>query len=237
MNRRFLKVLGFSPLLLTVVPVARTQSQPMTIGPYRMEVMLERMEGNNWHAVDPALVLNQGDRVRFRFSTNFNGYLYVSNLSSSGKYEQLFPSRDTGQDNHISGGRQYRVPATEADFRVEGPPGYETVYWMVSPTPFADSSRTEAMPPDLKTNKPPKPPESMTPRCDDTIWKARGDCIDHSAGPKMVPRDMPLPQDLAKASAQDQRELLFMKQEDKSVISSPAPLTGPVIYQFRLAHK
>ena len=30
---------------------------------------------------------------------------------------------------------------------------------------------------------------------------------------------------------------MFMRQKDTAVISSPEPLTGPVIYEFRLAHK
>ena len=48
---------------------------------------------------------------------------------------------------------------------------------------------------------------------------------------------MDLPQNLAEANDQGRRDLLFMRQNDKAVISSPAPLTGPVIYEFRLAHK
>ena len=77
----------------------------------------------------------------------------------------------------------------------------------------------------------------MTPRCDDTILKARGDCIDSSAGPKLVPAAWNCRKPLAHAAGQGRRDLLFMRQQDKAVVSSPAPLTGPVIYEFRLAHK
>src|SRR5262249_13122066 len=55
---------------------AFSQSKTLTQGAHRMELMLERLDGNDWHTIDPALVLNQGDRVRFRFRTSFNGYLY-----------------------------------------------------------------------------------------------------------------------------------------------------------------
>jgi hypothetical protein len=42
---------------------------------------------------------------------------------------------------------------------------------------------------------------------------------------------------LAAAEARAARDLVFMREGKAAVISSPSPLTGPVIYQFRLAHK
>ena len=82
----------------------------MAQGAHRMEILLERLDGDTWHTIDPGLVLAQGDRVRFRFRTNFDGYLYVMNQSTSGKYEQLFPREETGQDNRIAAGKEYQVP-------------------------------------------------------------------------------------------------------------------------------
>ncbi len=67
--------------------------------------------------------------------------------------------------------------------------------------------------------------------------RARGDCVDHSAGLKLVPRGEELPQNLAGANDSSPRDLLFMQQKDTAVIASTAPLTGPVIYEFRLAHR
>ena len=206
---------------------AFAQTHTMTRGAHRMEIMLERLDGEKWRTIDPGLVLASGDRVRFRFRTNFEGYLYVTNLGTSGKYEQLFPRQETGQDNRIAAAQDYQVPATSAAFRIAGPAGFETVYWLVSPSRVNEPPRWDLQGPKIK----------ITPRCDDSIWKARGDCIDSSAGPKLVPRDVDLPQPLADAAGQARRDLLFMRQEGKSVVSSPAPLTGPVIYEFRLAHR
>ncbi len=205
---------------------APAQSRSMQQGAHRMEITLERLEKGSWHAIDPGLVLAQGDRVRFRFHTNFDGYLYVTNYSSSGKYGQLFPREETGQNNQIAAGRAYQVPATSTVFKIAGPPGYETVYWLVSPTRLA-------APPATPTTR----PLTLSPRCDDALLKARGDCIDSSAGPKLLPREVDVPQELAQAAGDSRRELLFMRQENKAVISSPEPLTGPVVYEFRLAHR
>jgi Domain of unknown function (DUF4384) len=210
-----------------------TPTRTMTEGGHRMELVLERLDRDTWRAIDPGLVLAQGDRVRFKFRTNFDGYLYVMNQSTSGTYEQLFPREETGQDNRISASREYQVPATSAAFRIAGPAGYETVYWLVTPARLSDTAPRYQPPPAAKSA-----PPTLIPRCDDTIWKSRGDCVDPSAGPKLVPRGEAIPQNLVGPGlSRDQRDLLFMRQKNTAVISSPVPLTGPVIYEYRLAHR
>jgi Domain of unknown function (DUF4384) len=222
--------------VLAIVPFALlhpawSQTHTMTQGTHRMELNLERLDGTTWKAIDPALVLAQGDHVRFRFRTNFDGYLYVTNQSTSGKYEQLFPRVETGQDNHIVGGKDYQVPATSVAFRIAGPPGHEVVYWLVSPGRLGDVPPRPTMPPTGTTT-----PLTLMPRCDDGVMKARGDCIDSTAGPKLIPRDVDVSKGLAAANAAS-RDLLFIREQNTAVISSPAALTGPVIYEFQLAHR
>lgn len=210
--------------------LAFSQARPSAQPANRMEISLERLDVDNWRSIDPGLVLEQGDRIRFVFHASFDGYLYVTNLSSSGKHEQLFPREETGQDNRIAGGSEYRVPATSAAFRIAGPPGHETVYWLVSPVRLTDGP--PHLGPSVKTS-----PPTLVPRCDDTLLRSRGDCIDTSAGPKLVPRDIDIPPSLSEAAERSKRDLLFMRKQDTAVISSPAPLDGPVIYVFLLAHR
>ena len=93
--------------------------------------------------------------------------------------------------------------------------------------------------PEYKPLAPPPPkemPANLLPRCDDTLFRSRGECIDTSAGPKLIPRGEPLPGNLAGVE-KDTRELLIMRQKNTSVVASPVPLTGPVVYEFRLAHR
>jgi hypothetical protein len=227
MNVRLL--LAFLPVV-AALPLAYSQSQKMEQGVHRMELTLERLDGSTWHTVDPKLVLAHGDRVRFHFHTNFDGYLYVMNQSTSGKYEQLFPREETGQDNRIAATKDYQVPSTSVAFRIDGPAGHEIVYWLVSPARLTDAP----MRPSLPTTKP--APITLMPRCDDGVLKARGDCIDSSAGPRLVPRDIDISKDFNAASAAS-RDLLFIRQENKAVISSTEPLSGPIIYEFQLAHR
>lgn len=211
------------------------QSKNVSQGPHRMEIKLQRMDGDTWKSVDPGLVFAQNDRVRFRFQTNFDGYLYVMNRSTSGKYEQLFPREETGQNNRITAGNDYTVPATHTLFRIGGPAGQEIIYWLVSPVALNADGAAEYTP----LPPPPAPdkrlPNNMTPRCDDTIFRARGECVDISAGPQGVGSGEKLPSNVARAAKP--RELIFMREQDTSVVASAAPLSGPVIYEFRLAHK
>jgi hypothetical protein len=233
MIRNLLLKVTLPAAMLACLPAALPQSHKMAQGPHKMEITLERFDLGTWHAIDPSLVLAEGDKLRFRYRTNFDGFLYVTNQTSSGTYEQLFPRQETGQDNRIVNGKDYQVPSNSADFKVAGPPGYEVVYFLVTPSKMSTGAPPMApVPPDFKV----KPP-LLIPRCDDTILRARGDCVDHSAGPNLVPRGAELPQNLADAADQGRRDLMFMRQSDKAVISSPAPLNGPVIYEFRLAHK
>ena len=221
-------------VVASLFPLMAQSSLPQ--GPYRMEIVLERRDAGAWKTVDPGLVLQQNDRVRFRFHTNFDGYLYVMNQSTSGTYALLFPSQETGRENRIHAGKDYLVPATQTLFRIAGPPGHEIVYWMVTPAELrSDEPKYLPLPPPPPTEK--RGPANMTPRCDDAMFRARGECIDTSAGPKNVTSRELLPDNLAQVPSESSGDLMFMRKQHTAVVSSPVPLKGPVIYEFRLAHK
>ena len=217
-------------------PQTRTQPYRIQLSTdrQRMQVILERREGDAWRAVDPGLVFAQNDHVRFRFEADFAGYLYVMNQSTSGQYETLFPRQDTGEDNKIEAHKEYVIPATQGSFRITGPPGHDILYWMVTPLPLGDAPKYVPLPP------PPKPgpvPPRLVPRCDDTLFKARGECIDSSAGARAISREAELPENLKDVPTEHSRELVFVGGKDLSVVVSPKASSGPMIYEFRLAHK
>ena len=229
------------PWLVPVLALAGaqgvSQTQPPAQTEHRMEISVERLEQGVWKLVDPGLVFAQDDKVRFHYRANFAGYLYVVNRSTSGKIEQLFPREETGRNNRIAAGTDYTIPATDTIFRIAGPAGYESIYWLASPVELAkDASHpapdTSPLPPATKPR-----PDDLRPRCDDAIFRARGDCVDSSAGPRGVAKGEPLPQSVAGAGAATPRDLLFLRKEKTTVVASQVPLTGPVIYEFRLAHK
>jgi hypothetical protein len=199
--------------------------------PQRVALKVDRQESGAWREMNAATVFNTGDRVRFRVQANFSGYLYVMNHGTSGSYELLFPRSYTGSDNRLEAGKEYVVPAAQGWFGVGGPAGYDTVYWLLSPVELTHSYRP--LPPPPAT---PQLPSTLRPRCDDTVFKARGECLDDSAGVKPVAPGEKLPQNLSGIAGATPRELLFMQEKGGVVMSSPQPLSVPVVYELRLAH-
>ncbi len=210
-----------------------TAAQASASDARKVEVLLEKWITQSWQPVDPGTVLHAGDRVRFRFTSNFDGYLYVTNLGTSGKYELLFPTADTGAENRVEAGKSYLVPATQAQFVVAGPAGHDISFWMVSPTPLAG---LDLLPAGGAPAAPRVPPHRMKPRCDDSLFRARGECIDSSAGLRTVPDNKSLPESWEKLPRMQSRELFFMRNQQKQVISAPGKMEGPMIYEFRIAH-
>jgi hypothetical protein len=197
----------------------------------RIEIKLERKSGTNWAAIDPSLVLNSGDVVRFRFKSNFDGYLYVTNLGTSGQYSLLFPREETGTRNVVQSGKDYLIPSTDAILRISGPAGFESVYWLVSPVSLG---RMPEMRPARQSGS--RPPV-LIPRCDDTLLRARGVCMDPQAGPRVVGKGEPLPPELGKLKATT-RELTIIQEQNQYVLSpARGTASAPVLYEFRLAHK
>ena len=110
---------------------------------------------------------------------------------------------------------------------------------MVSPieiggAPHKENSSTPASVPP-PPEKVAAPAVQMTPRCDDALFRSRGECLDSSAGPKGLTNARDLPPNLTGVAQQPaDRELYFIRDRKAAVVSSPKPLTGPVIYEFHL---
>jgi hypothetical protein len=227
--QRLLPFLSISAIIATAGVSALFGQTPVHRS--RIEITLERQEGKVWKAVDPSLVLASGDVVRFRFKSNFDGYLYVTNYATSGKSSLLFPRDETGRNNRIEAGKEYVIPETQAFFRIAGPPGYEMVYWYISPVSLGERF-------DLTPHKPSNyRPPLLLPRCDDTAMRARGVCLDNEAGPRAVEQEKSLPGELAPMRDMSSRELTIVQQRNQSVVSPAGSALAPVFCEFRLAHK
>jgi hypothetical protein len=199
---------------------------------HSVEISLERHQGGAWKSIDPGLVLDQGDLLRFRVRTSFNGYLYVINAGTSGAQTLLFPGDATGRSNRVQAGKDYFVPSTaDASFRVAGPPGQDVVYWLISPLPL------ESNPAAALDRSEPRPSGKLIPRCDDAVYRARGLCIDSSAGPRNVGEEEALPDGISAVPKMTRRELVIVQNKDVARVSAPSALAGPVICEFRVAHR
>jgi len=85
---------------------------------------------------DPSKVFHSGDRVRFAFESNLDGYLYVVQAGSSGRWTVLFPNPDAnGGRNAIVRSDAYLVP-DNGWFAFDDTPGTEEVFVVVSKQPL-----------------------------------------------------------------------------------------------------
>jgi hypothetical protein len=196
--------------------------------PQKLEITVEKRESGAWKVMDPGHVFQEGDQLRFRFKSDQPGFLYVVNLGSSGEQVTLFPSDQAGMDNQITPGQEYMIPSTDGAFRITGPKGYDTVYWVMSPVRIGEPTRYRPLP---RPPSPGKVPLSLQPRCDDTILNARGECVDPGAGlrPNRNPNLVA-------------RELFFIRKGEQSIVSVPPPADSnvaaePINYVFRIAHQ
>src|SRR5271154_4205752 len=71
------------------------------------QITVERQVKGGVQVTSPQLVFHSGDLVRFRFKSSFDGYLYVMDQSTSGKYLLLFPAKDARDANRVESGKEY----------------------------------------------------------------------------------------------------------------------------------
>jgi hypothetical protein len=206
---------------------------------HRIDLVLEKKEGTSSRTVDPNYVFSAGDKVRFRLKSAVNGYLYVIDQGSSGLWQQLFPRDELTQSRRVASGQQYLVPASGSGwFQVTGPPGYDNVYFLISPVDLGKSlSSTRQEQQQSSTEDPAAAFATATPRCDDELFRTHGECLDTHAGLKPINKGESLPGKLSQYAVMTSRDLIVVDNSKDTSVSSTEPFEGPSIYRFRIAHK
>jgi len=86
--------------------------------------------------VDTAKEFRTGDRVRFAFESNIDGYLYVAQQGTSGNWTVLFPNPQiNGGRNAVKRASEYEVP-DDGWFEMNPPSGVEKVFVFLSREPM-----------------------------------------------------------------------------------------------------
>ena len=149
------------------------------------------------HLVAPQTVLASGDRVRFRFNSSVAGWLSVYYAGSGGQADWLLPSRLVTKDT------PFLVPAEPASYTIEGPPGLDVLYWIVSPKQVP----LESLVPSGARRQ---VPHTLVPRCrgGKEPEAAALACLDDRAGPVRL-RARELRSILGRVSPSAQREFQY----------------------------
>lgn len=204
---------------------------PSTPATPTLQIVVEKkLPDGKAEAMTPTHVFQAGDVLRLRLVSQSDGYLYLMDQGSSGQFSTVFPSVAAGNDNRIARGKTYLVPATEDGwFEITGPPGFDIFYFLLSPSPLSAPATSSFVAPG--------PASSLRPRCNDSVFRARGECVDLNAGPMAVPRDAPLPVPLAPIAGAASRDITIVRKDDAVTVQSGGAKTAPVLYTFRLAHQ
>ncbi|MBI3649649.1 MAG: DUF4384 domain-containing protein [Acidobacteria bacterium] len=74
-----------------------------------LRVKILQSEGEAMVPVDAAKEFKSGDTIRVAFESNFDGFVYIVNVTPGGITKVLFPYKQEG-DNMISKGQKYQLP-------------------------------------------------------------------------------------------------------------------------------
>ncbi|HEX6163196.1 MAG TPA: serine/threonine-protein kinase [Vicinamibacterales bacterium] len=86
--------------------------------------------------VDPSKEFHTGDRIRFAFEANIDGYLYVAQQGASGNWTVLFPNEEiNGGRNAVRRFEEYEVPQGDW-FMLDNNVGTEHVFVFLSREPM-----------------------------------------------------------------------------------------------------
>jgi uncharacterized protein DUF4384 len=221
-------------VLLSVGPAQYIQSQS-TNSAGLISIRLEQKIGDNSKTVPQNTVFHNGNILRFRLTSRIAGYLYVVDKGTTGQTTTLFPaSTGTGTQNRIQPDQTMVVPAIgDGWFEVSGPSGFDTIYLLVSSSPILIPP---AAVPETQESPQNPLPSNLLPRCDDEIFKARGECIDSSAGAAPLPPNAPVPRELVPFAKSAARDIILTDDGDGVTVRAAPSAKLPLIYTFRLAH-
>ena len=209
-------------------PASGSAAQTAAPASMVVDITLERRRDGKIEAMAAGHVFASGDIIRLRVVSHYDGYLYVMDQGTSGRFTTVFPAMETGSDNRVHMAKQYLVPAVEDGwFEVEGPAGFDVLYFLLSPAALST--------PVLSNFAAPGPVSSLKPRCNDEIFRARGECTDDSAGPAALPAGQALPAPLAPIAGGASRDITFTNKANGTV-GVQGESAAPMLYTFRLAH-
>jgi hypothetical protein len=101
-----------------------------------MRVLVLKSEGGRFVPVDPARVFKPGDEIRVAFESNFDGYVYVINVTPAGAKRVIYPGvRAANSSNVIRARQRVELPATSFVFDKET--GTEVLQVIMSREPIA----------------------------------------------------------------------------------------------------
>lgn len=120
----------------------QTVSQHAPLG-LRYSVLKRRPDGT-FEEISPDAVFHAGDSIRLSVMSNQEGYLYIIEHGTSGKWQPLYPPPGSKETKLIPG-TNYLIPGGPNEFfRFSGEPGDEKLFVLLARTPETNLDETIA---------------------------------------------------------------------------------------------
>ena len=103
---------------------------PSVTGLPGTKITIELMRKGKLSFVQPTYAFRSGDKIRLRMKTNFEGYVAVLNLGSSGKVNLLYPVEE--RDNYVKPTADYQIPQGDGWIVFDDTAGTEIVSVIMS---------------------------------------------------------------------------------------------------------
>jgi hypothetical protein len=125
-----------------------------------VRVTIELKRDGETRKVPLNYVFRSGDRVKFHFETNFNAYVKVINIGSTGSLRLLYPYQ--GAPELVKRSRNYAIPHGDLWFEFDRNPGAEQLTFVFSSQPLRaeTQSRAAASRPNNDSHSPNRPNHS-----------------------------------------------------------------------------
>ena len=101
-----------------------------------MRILVLKSESGNFVPVDPGRIFTHGDEIRVAFESNFDGYVYVINVSPDGKKRVIFPGTQAANSSNVIRARQ-RIELPRTSFIFDKEMGTEILQVIMSREPVA----------------------------------------------------------------------------------------------------
>jgi hypothetical protein len=100
------------------------------------KVTIELQRDGKLKFVKPTHKFKSGDKIRLRFATNFDGYIRILNIGSSGRVNMLFPYK--GANDRITPSTDFQIPNNNDWIVFDNNPGTEMLTVILSSVPFGE---------------------------------------------------------------------------------------------------
>ncbi|MEL7061553.1 MAG: DUF4384 domain-containing protein [Acidobacteriota bacterium] len=120
-------------LVLAVVALFVPMTSMADGFPATKEIRVERIQVvpeinvDLWTSKGPNARYCVGETIEISFRTNADAYVAIFDTDTRGKTHRIFPNR-YDREHFVRGGVTYDLPARGYRFRIEGPPGRETLH-------------------------------------------------------------------------------------------------------------